>query len=478
MWVFRPLQTVFLLAILCTLAIADRERVNVDAELTEEDDELDYELPFDYDNEMEQTCLNTQPIAIQLGIDALIAVYAYSNSNISTIAAIPVGGSGLDKYETSMSIMRQKYAQKNDIHKVKQSDEKYSIGSVFGSVRSWINSKTGEPDALGARIEAEDADSELEINDEFIRQGFVEAIYALKKQAKEESDIEIGSASIIYPQFFNERQKMLVEEAVTEATLFSSRITKSMGTAQDLINYYASVIDDDFHGDFAQLEPLKNSLIIDYGMWNIDIETYGRRCKVKCSLDEMGCGRIAATLWQEYTSSNEALKRNIELGAPITKLPQAFVIAEQMIRVPQNAETSQDEADHYMEWPIDLQGWWIEEPEQELVLRWEDVEAAEAAYIERFVSILDGSLDCMQRAEGKSIDNVILLGNRFCRPIMRNIIRKSVGEHVKIIGGNDERDIFIAVKAQARYALMMHELVMSSPGCDHKKRPDWVKDEL
>ncbi|KAJ5759537.1 hypothetical protein N7520_006693 [Penicillium odoratum] len=118
--------------------------------------------------------------------------------------------------------------------------------------------------------------------------------------------------------------------------------------------------------------------------------------------------------------------------------------------------------DHYEEWPLDLQDWWIGEQEG-AVLRWEDVEAAESDYIDALANYLDQALDCLQGQEDRNalrsnpIDRVYMLGNFCDRPVVKKAIQKIVGEHVKIIGGSSELDNGLAARGGARYAFVMTE---------------------
>lgn len=74
------------------------------------------------------------------------------------------------------------------------------------------------------------------------------------------------------------------------------------------------------------------------------------------------------------------------------------------------------------------------------------------------------------------IHRVIVLGNFCDRALVKKAIKKSVGEHVKIIGGSSELDNALAAKGGARSALQLYEALQ----CDKKARMelDSGHDEL
>ncbi|KAJ6096461.1 hypothetical protein N7486_007207 [Penicillium sp. IBT 16267x] len=73
----------------------------------------------------------------------------------------------------------------------------------------------------------------------------------------------------------------------------------------------------------------------------------------------------------------------------------------------QPTETDDEDPYHYEEWPLDLQDWSVGE-EEGAVLRWEDVQAAEADWVDELSEILNQSLDCLQ-GERSSLSAVTML---------------------------------------------------------------------
>ncbi|KAJ5646994.1 hypothetical protein N7490_003366 [Penicillium lividum] len=298
------------------------------------------------------------------------------------------------------------------------------------------------------------SETEPEIpSDEYIKIGFVKAFNYLKIASREQN-IEIESALMLVPDFFNSHVRKLVEYAAIEAGVVSFGIE----SPQEMIKVYDEMFDDEIN---AIPEPISISkpsiMIVDYGLQYLHLHTRGRTCQTKHALDTLGCSGIWRFLYYRFLTLDGPLKRQIEKGASRHDLFSALWQARFFMKQPM-----EEGQDHYEEWPLDLQDWWIGEQE-EAVLRWEDVEAAESDYIDELANYLNQALDCLQGQEDKHalssnpIDRVYMLGNFCDRPIVKKAIQKSVGEHVKIIGGSSELDNGLAARGGARYAFVMAE---------------------
>ncbi|KAJ5720482.1 uncharacterized protein N7483_008416 [Penicillium malachiteum] len=304
-------------------------------------------------------------------------------------------------------------------------------------------------------------ETDVELSDDYIKTGFLQAFEVLKEGARETMNITIRGAVITIPDFLGDHVRELAEEAAIEAGITRVLAFPLVFPQKNLIWPWNSILDEDVT-DYFSSEPWENSLLIDYGVGYFDIATNGR-CHMKYPMDILGCQRIAKKLFDRFTSFDGPLKQQVEKGASKPDLYSALWTASQSIRYPSEIDTLEDGDDHYAERPLDLQDWWIGDYET-VVLRWEDLEAVEAEYIDELANQFDRTLDCLQgrmneRGERSNpIESVIMLGNRCARSVVKRAIRKSVGEHVRIVGGNSENDKSLSVKAATRYALTLYEM--------------------
>ncbi|KAJ5702189.1 hypothetical protein N7488_009737 [Penicillium malachiteum] len=337
-------------------------------------------------------------------------------------------------------------------------------------------------------------EADAELSDDYIKAGFLEAFEVLKEGARESKNITIRSAVITVPEFLDEHVRELATEAAKEAGITTFPNNPIILPTQTLIWLWKSTIDDsDDIIDFLSEEPWGNSLLIDYGVGYFDIATNGGRCQIKYPMDIMGCQRIAMKLVDKLISFDGPLKQQVEKGASRPALYSALWTASYKIRHPSEIDPLEDSDDHYAEWPLDLQDWWIGD-EETAVLRWEDLEAVEAEYIDELANQFDrfwtvckvryqipldlkpahfpsvilttntGALN-EHGERSKPIDSVIMLGNRCSRSVVKRAVRKSVGEHVRIIGGNSESDMYLSLLAATRYALALYETAQTA-GCE------------
>jgi hypothetical protein len=340
--------------------------------------------------------------------------------------------------------------------------------------------------------------SEMELNlpsDEYMKIGFVKVFEYIKVVSREHSEIEISGAHILVPDFFKDRIRDLVLDAALEAGIHAIGIQ----SPQEMIKSYNGILDEVIKPFGLDARPeQQNHIIIDYGLRYLHIHTQSGRCRMKRALDSMSCSRVPYNLYHRVISVDGPLSRQIETGASRDDLHEAVWRARFTMK--QATETDEDQ-DHYEEWPLDLQDWWVGEDEG-AVLRWEDVQAAEEEYIGKLSDILIETLDCIQgeksnlsnfsgksnadrdctgqgnedRVRSNPIHRVIVLGNFCDRPLVKKAIKKSVGEHVKIIGGNSELDNALAAKGGARQAFFLYDALECDEEADMQL--DLKHDEL
>ncbi|KAJ6008445.1 hypothetical protein N7540_012421 [Penicillium herquei] len=237
-------------------------------------------------------------------------------------------------------------------------------------------------------------ETDAELSDDYIKTGFLQAFEFLKEGAREAINITIQGAVITIPDFLDDHVLELAGEAAKEAGINSFSDIPFVSPTQNLIWPFKSILDEDAT-DYFSSGPWENSLLIDYGVGYLDIATNGGRCRLKYPVDILGCQRIAKKLFDKFISFEGLLKQQIEKGASKPGLYSALWTASQNIRYPSERDTLEDSDDHYAEWPLDLEDWWIGDDET-VVLRWEDLEAVEAEYIDELANQFDRALDCLQ----------------------------------------------------------------------------------
>ncbi|KAJ5370436.1 uncharacterized protein N7496_006528 [Penicillium cataractarum] len=210
-------------------------------------------------------------------------------------------------------------------------------------------------------------------------------------------------------------------------------------------------------------------LIVDYGLWYIDVQTHGRRCKLNYPIDSMGCASIPYRLIKTLNSTNVDIQQQLDQGASYNPLAAAIYKARELMKM-DGGENSFDEEESEREmpekWPLDLDDWWIGQG-KEAFITWDDIKAVEAEYISELAETLDRLLLCLEETkpqdpdksdEAYSIfDKVIILGNFCDRSIIRQAVRQSVGDHAPIIGGRKDSDVLLEALAGARMGFMFHE---------------------
>ncbi|KAJ5716107.1 hypothetical protein N7493_008018 [Penicillium malachiteum] len=249
---------------------------------------------------------------------------------------------------------------------------------------------------LGSFQPSSQFEADAELSDDYIKAGFLEAFEVLKEGARESKNITIRSAVITIADFLDENVRELAAEAAKEAGIATFPDIPIILPTQTLIWSWKSILDDsDEIIDILSEEPWGNSLLIDYGVGYFDIATNGRRCQIKYPMDIMGCQRIAMKLVDKLTSFDGPLKQQVEKGASKPALYSALWTASNKIRHPSEIDPLEDSDDHHAEWPLDLQDWWIGD-EGTAILRWEDLEAVEAEYIDELANQFERVLDCLQ----------------------------------------------------------------------------------
>ena len=244
-----------------------------------------------------------------------------------------------------------------------------------------LNPQSGEPDIP---------------SDEYMKTGFVKAFEYIKEVSREHSEIEITGASILIPDFFDNHIRGLVRDAAFETGVENVGVR----SPQELVRQHSGILDDvaaPFR--FDERPQRQNEIIIDYGLRYLHIHTESGRCRMERVWDGMSCGRVPYNLYHGVISHDGLLSRQVKKGASRDKLHEALWRARFAMMQPTGKDEDQDQ-DHYEEWPLDLQGWWIGEDEG-AVLRWEDVQAAEEEYVDMLSEILNQALDCVQ---GESSD--------------------------------------------------------------------------
>ncbi|EAW20781.1 uncharacterized protein NFIA_113110 [Aspergillus fischeri NRRL 181] len=210
-----------------------------------------------------------------------------------------------------------------------------------------------------------------------IKAEFVSVLTELKAQAQNNHDIDIGSATVAIPQFFNSTLAGLVWTACWEAEISLPRGPQDRTVLATFNQSQETQIDN----------PDIRYLVLDLGEFYLDSRTYNtdKRAGMRegyLPMDQWGTESIDRYLTRRLVKGSEALRFQISLGARESDLWERVKQARLIKR--NHAENQTSENYKYQdEWPLDLSGWGYQEFEEvKAVLTWKDIRVVEKNYVE------------------------------------------------------------------------------------------------
>ncbi|GFF43346.1 hypothetical protein IFM58399_06916 [Aspergillus lentulus] len=351
---------------------------------------------------------DVQAIGIDFGPEVITAAYAHASDNVSIIAKATPGRN--DTYGIYMRHLRQEaYVQNNvaamygeraalisriteavaagvklvvsRIHDLVPLSVQQSISgsAVFqaasGTVKATLHAMMA---FLGVNYSSSPSTT-LTLDD--IKTEFVSVFTELKAQAQNNHDIDIESATVAIPQFFNSTLADLVWTACWEAEISLSRGPQARTVLATFNQSQETQVDN----------PDIRYLVLDLGEFYLDSRTYNtdRRAGMRegyLPMDQWGTQSIDRHLTSRLVKGSEALRFQISLGARESDLWERVKQARLMmgnIAEDTGAKELSERDRHQDEWPLDLTGWGYQDFEEvKAVLTWKDIRVVEKAYVD------------------------------------------------------------------------------------------------
>ncbi|KAG2002837.1 hypothetical protein GB937_009486 [Aspergillus fischeri] len=276
-----------------------------------------------------------------------------------------------------------------------------------------------------------------------IKAEFVSVLTELKAQAQNNHDIDIGSATVAIPQFFNSTLAGLVWTACWEAEISLPRGPQDRTVLATFNQSQETQIDN----------PDIRYLVLDLGEFYLDSRTYNtdKRAGMRegyLPMDQWGTESIDRYLTRRLVKGSEALRFQISLGARESDLWERVKQARLIKR--NHAENQTSENYKYQdEWPLDLSGWGYQEFEEvKAVLTWKDIRVVEKNYVESLADNITHKDDGIPQR----IDKLVILTAGHDGHLVKTAVQQALGDQIDIIGGT-VHDSGLAAIGAARSAL-------------------------
>ncbi|GIJ91806.1 hypothetical protein Asppvi_010779 [Aspergillus pseudoviridinutans] len=293
-----------------------------------------------------------------------------------------------------------------------------------------------------------------------IKTEFVSILTKLKAQAQNNHNIDIESATVAIPQFFNSTLADLVWTACWEAEIRLSRAPQARTVLATFNQSQETKVDN----------PDIRYLILDQGEFYLDSRTYNtdRRAGMRegyLPMDQWGTESIDRHLTSRVVRGSEALRFQTSLGAQESDLWERVKQARLMMRNTRNTgekETSENDGYHD-EWPLDLTGWGYQDFEEvKAVLTWKDIQVVEKAYVDSLADSVAAHLTALReyhlgekhKDDGipQRIDKLVLLTAGHDGHLVKKAVWQALGDQIDVIGGT-VHDSGLAAIGAARSAL-------------------------
>ncbi|GFF37013.1 hypothetical protein IFM51744_03319 [Aspergillus udagawae] len=428
-----------------------------------------------------------QPIGIDFGPEIITVAYAHTSDNVSIVAKVIPRRN--DTYAIYMRHLRQEayvqnnvaamYGERNGliprITDAVAAGVKVAISKIHGLVPLSVQERISGSELFQAASGAmkttfgammgflglnysSSASAALTLDD--IKTEFVSVLTELKAQAQNNHNIDIESATVVIPQFFNRTLADLVWTACWEAEISLSRGPQDRTVLATFNQSQETQVDN----------PDIRYLVLDLGEFYLDSRTYNtdRRAGMRegyLPMDQWGTESVARHLTSRLVKSSEALRFQISLGARESDLLEAVKQARLMMRNTRNtgAKEPRENDGYHDEWPLDLAGWGYQEFEEvKAVLTWPDIEVVEKAYVDsladniaaHLTALREYSLGETHKGDGipQRIDKLVILTAGHDGYLVKTAVWQALGDQIDVIGGT-VHDSGLAAIGAARSAL-------------------------
>ncbi|KAL5338814.1 hypothetical protein BJX70DRAFT_188472 [Aspergillus crustosus] len=448
-----------------------------------------------------------QPVTIDLGLDTITAAYAYSADNVTIIADLDTRNPSLnltayvdliqnlrkqhlDDYKAQIQLENRHYllALLEDYWStVQESIYQYARGVWFSFLFTAIKLNDLFWDSsviwfwpikmvlkvpilafmylVPERILLIDA-AEYPYS-RATREVLTQALEVVRDAALK-NGVNITHPIVLYPDFFSTQVQKLFDRAVYDAG-FEILVWQTI-TQRQLLEFYGnSALFNQSADAFQGCVPRANQsslLILNQGLGFFDLLTSGKHGLLSFPLEQISCLRILHNLWVKITAKYPLINEEVERGALEHYMSSELMRVRALFKEAKALNETQGFDDvGLLEWPLDLDGWWVGEKRGEVTLSWNHIEAVDDEYVWALGEWLDEAQLALQGACGytdqpassKSVDGVVIAGGYCDASLLSRAAKQSIGEHVKIFGPTSGADTSYLARLGASIALQMRE---------------------
>ncbi|KAL4948859.1 hypothetical protein BDW69DRAFT_188880 [Aspergillus filifer] len=483
---------------------------------------------------------STRPIAINLDLWTITAAYAHTLENNTILAKVPTSAASLEhsltlsKYRYTAHTLRKYHGEDYFVRTIEKSkwrkglEAKWKKGKYYfdGTVGIWLwvlkrrielstsvwvapvrdlirGGTTGaeylKPAVLSAAKWTGIYNPRRDISLEEIKDAFTEAFSTVRDVTLENTGVNITSAIILYPDFYNTAIQEAISDAAYETNISGWMPSMKMTHRQLFERYSNLLLFNRSRSSGVSGEP--NLLLLNQGFRTFDLLTSGEHCLMNVPVDELSCFGLMGSLFWKLAREDRypVLREELRRGADTTRLWREIGNARWYLKaqrktdmegegegVTEKSEMVQEDAELVHEWPLNLDGWWVSDAEQAISLRWEDIEAVDQQYVDYLADCLDGVQMCLQGATRSpaphstksTVDGVVMLDNYCDGSLLTRAAQKSIGHDVRVFGGLEGADSTYLARLGSQVALRMYErgLKERQDSCRNKKDEE-VADE-
>ncbi|KAF3396044.1 hypothetical protein F1880_006642 [Penicillium rolfsii] len=308
---------------------------------------------------------------------------------------------------------------------------------------------------------------EYTLND--VKNAFVNILTRLQEEARTKQNIDIQSAVIALPGFFNQTLVDLFLEA-----------SRKVGITP-LLEPLSRMAVSTYSSNGKPRKAGGKYLMMDLGQFYLDLQSLNASPRPmagdrRLPMDPWGSAGLDRDITRAAIERSELLQTWLSLGGSKSALQEEVRTARVLIRdnIDRELLGTEDHQDHHHnEYPLHLK-----DPDATTVLAWADVEAVEMQYIQSIAHNIHNYLVAANNPIGElrddmipaKIDKAFILTSGFDGSLIKQSLENALGD-VEIIGGR-LRDFYLAAEGAAQIALLYQR------AWDKRERLFKEKDEL
>jgi hypothetical protein len=236
---------------------------------------------------------------------------------------------------------------------------------------------------------------------DYAQNGFKQALTLVRNRAYTNTGINITAATIIYPDFFPWDVGNRVRAAAYDAGMETPTLPAL--TKRQVFEWHANALlfnrtstrQRQRRGYNNDDDDQPSLILLEQGVAHFDLLTSGKHCMIQHPMDHLRCTNIVLALWVEFKERNQDVKEELVAGQSWPALRRELARARESLK--DYRQQKGEEGEQVEEWPLSLDGWWSsEEKRRPVVLRWEDVQTVDEAYVASLAGTLDQVQLCLQ----------------------------------------------------------------------------------